>query len=298
MAEEKPLSPYAQDGFNFGHLNEPDNSFNYIPKACEKKYDGENNTWIILGRDRMGEEGYGKDKSGRCGAIDIVAGRMSHTKATTLNSKDSVNPSPIQDASRLYLSQKSDIDVLFSCPPGRSGKSQSGRSAAVLKSDDVRVIARNTLKLITRPEINLSNLGPNGSPILSTEIHGVELIGNALNEMDTELQPIPKGKNLLACIENMFKRLRETNAVLKDFMESQARINNYLVNHTHISAFPKDPTTPSPELISTMRNENSQMYFRIDQGLTKCTVNIVSTLNKFTRNGSANYINSAYHYLN
>jgi hypothetical protein len=290
---EKKFSPTAEDGMNFGSLYEPSNRFKYNHQnTAEKVYEGENNTFIVLGRDRMGESGYGNGSTGRCGSIDIVAGRMSLTDARTV---ETVNPSPVQDASRLYLSQKSDVDKFFYCPAGVSGYSEA-RAAAVLKSDDVRIIARNSLKIILKCDENLSTLA-NGVPVTATNQTGLQLIGNAKNDT-SPLQRMVKGDNLAEFLSVILKKIQETNAVLTDFMNSQTTINSHVIDHSHISVFPGENTSPSPELLATMRSENEQMYHRIGNGIRKCSNNLAAAKAKYLISGKPKYINSSYHYLN
>ena len=75
--EDSPLT----QGVNCNTIKEPIPKF--IPAACEKIIQGDNNNYIILGRDRPNSlsSGYGGKGNTQAGMIDIVVGRMGNTKA-------------------------------------------------------------------------------------------------------------------------------------------------------------------------------------------------------------------------
>lgn len=100
---------------------------------------GQNNATILLGRDRAGsvDTGYGTRTKGGgkgAGAITAVAGRKGE------------DPSLKDDASTLYLSQKSDPD-LQADTVGVGKFTDTEKSVAVLRADCVRIVPRNNFKL-------------------------------------------------------------------------------------------------------------------------------------------------------
>lgn len=99
--------------------------------------------------------GYGKVGGTPCASIDIVAGRMSAANKRKGIFKKFIDPVKREtvvgnnfalDASRIYISQKCDIDHYFGLPPGDSGRKR-GEAAIGIKSDHVRVIGRETVKI-------------------------------------------------------------------------------------------------------------------------------------------------------
>lgn len=105
-----------------------------IKKRISDQYiGGSNNTAIIFGRDRKStvESGYGNKE--QSGAMYVVAGRKSEDY-------DFEN-----DKSFLYLSMKSDPDEY-------AGTTQNGNdkesASAILKSDHIRVVGRNKVKIV------------------------------------------------------------------------------------------------------------------------------------------------------
>ena len=85
----------------------------YNQATCEKVIEGQNNALIVLGRDRVTGimTGYGGIGHTGAGAIDIVAGRGSYQLKDDPNTQ--INPHPMLDASKIYISQKTDLDKNF-----------------------------------------------------------------------------------------------------------------------------------------------------------------------------------------
>jgi hypothetical protein len=284
-------NPETNDtGFNNGIKYEPASNitFNAAPgeTVLPNKFP-KINAYIVFGHDRPGDwsTGYGGRGHDKSAAIDIVAGRVSSFDAREIGGY--VNPSIGADASRIYLSQKADIDTYYGIVDGRTGQS-IGRAAIAIKSDDIRIVARNTLKIVTGTDSRLSVDEP---AMLSS---GVQLIAN--ND-DGDLQPIPKGKNLLSYLDEILLRINDLNGIVLGFMEIQDKFNKSLADHVHISPFYGNPTSISPEIIQSANDTSLQLFFKVEQGLRSLTNNITSTKFKFTTPGK-DYINSEFHFLN
>lgn len=287
-------STNAENGFKCSVLFDPANNPEFIKAPCEQVFPDKNgnntNTWIVFGRDRPGEMdsefGYGPKGHSKSGMIDIVVGRLSGVDATTISG--GVEPSIGADAARIYISQKADIDQYFKIKDGRTGSSIA-LSAIAIKADDVRLVARNSIKFVTHTDAFLSN----GDRSLLAS--GVQLIAN--NE-DSDMQPIPKGNNLENSMNGLLESILELNGMIQGLMEVQKDFNEALTTHTHKSPFFGLDTSPSPEAIVAGKEAFLQMYLRIEQGLKNNASNVAAFRNKFLVASSAEYINSAYHYLN
>ena len=102
-------------GFYNQNIVEPNPIYNSTP--IEKVFQGNNNTFIILGRDRPRgkSSGYGGNGHTHAGCIDIVAGM---TGIMCREEEDGIavvtDKSPELDAARIYISQKTNIDDNFS----------------------------------------------------------------------------------------------------------------------------------------------------------------------------------------
>ena len=230
---------------------------------------GDNNSFIILGRDRPGNlySGYGGRGATQAGRIDLIVGAGSSYRHKDGSygppNKDTIiNPNFAMDAARVYISQKADIDrymglaeVPMQAPPGRS--------AIGLKADTIRIHSRQDIKIVTgraRYEglagdgERLSNGGKNEA------VGTISLIaGNHIGKEDRQyldilrpfkrtgdsrnkLQPIPKGENLSECIEDIVKAIEELSALVGGNTAMISKMNTHLMNPVnHIS--PVGPTT-------------------------------------------------------
>jgi hypothetical protein len=104
----------------------------FTVRVGDRVIQGSNNTAIILSRDRIDTVESGvKEKAG---TIDVVAGRV----GSDLNMAD--------DASRMIITMKSDVDANFALDS--FGEAAGEVAAIVAKSDEIRLVARNGLKIV------------------------------------------------------------------------------------------------------------------------------------------------------
>lgn len=285
---ENENNPNAEHGFNNDTLFEPDNSFVHNKTSSEEVLQGQNNTFIVFGRDRPADEssGYGGRGDHKCGAIDICVGRMSNLEASTL-SGFVVNPNTGADAARIYLSQKTDIDKNYNLPAAISGMSEA-RSGIAIKADDVRIVARNSLKIVTATDNQVSS-GP-----MCMAVNGVQLI--ATTNLDTfPMQPMVKGDNLIEAFKELVARFNLLNSTLQDFIVKQKQFNQDVVVHTHYDNFPA-VTFASPEL-----TKHSNITTFMTSNLEKKCINLRKSISaweiKYITKGDK-HITSDFHYLN
>jgi len=207
-------------------------AFDKLP--CEKVYQGSNNTWIVLGRDRPGTEvsGYGGLGDDSAGAIDIVVGRMGPRPQCGVWAA----PDFFQDAARIHISQKTDIDENFGLATGKVGASFA-RSGIGIKADEVRVVAREGIKLVTGTDFENSLGGVTDLQL------GVDIIAN--ND-DTELQPMVKGDNLVFALNYIVGLIDKTLGIMTNILKSQMEFNSKISSHYHdITYFWSTPTSTS-----------------------------------------------------
>ena len=210
-----------EDGIECDRLTEP--LPNYAKAPCEHIIHGENNTWIVLGRDRKATKlsGYGGKGHMRAGAIDIVAGRGSY--AIEDDPKKEINPSTTYDASKIYIAQKTDIDENFKLAKGQVGQSVA-KAGIAIKSDAVRIIAREGIKLVTGTDKRNSR----GASLIS--VRGIDLIaGNTTRD----LQPLIKGKNIVNCLEDLEDLIQDICGILLGFLIFQIEFNSIVMIHNH-----------------------------------------------------------------
>lgn len=284
-------APEAQTGIRNSILYDPTNTHKFNDAPCEEYLSGKDNTWIVLGRDRPGglDSGYGGKGHLRAGAIDIVAGRLSSLDARLDGGP--VNNSFGADAARIYISQKTDVDINFSIPKGLG--MSTAQSAVAIKADAVRVIARESLKLVTNTDSKLSN-GENayvGS--------GVQLIAKSAEEID--MQPIPKGKNVLAAFDELAKRIIQLNGIVQNFLKTQREYNAKLADHTHYEAFYAQQSSFDPNVVVQHQDTLLQQFINVEAALGKHVYNMNAWKGKYltpVSSPDSKYINSLYHFLN
>ena len=144
----------------------------YAKAGSEVVMQGNNNSFIVLGRDRAGTpaDGMGGIGATGCGMIDLIVGMDSadaqkayippdakDPEAYNENEEERdaqgryfASPSFTNDAARLYLTQFGDIDYYFGIAKGSENEIAASKfkSGAGLKADHVRIVARRHLKLV------------------------------------------------------------------------------------------------------------------------------------------------------
>ena len=206
---------------------------------------------IVLGGDRTSDAASGYSGLGAVdsSAIDIVCGRGKSLSEEEKKISAAVNPDFFNDAARIYISEKADIDDYFKIISKKSlvGRSVSA-SAIALKADAIRIIGVEGIKLVTRAN-------PTNSKGLEPNVRGIELIAG--ND-DTHLQSMVKGENLVNCLKDILKIISNTesqitnlNNFVKSFAEDYAK-------HTHVSSPTGGPTSIAPTGIVMAAKANAK----------------------------------------
>lgn len=261
----------------------------YNAAPSEAVTEGENNNFIVLGRDRPKglKSGYGGKGDTHSGKIDIVVGMQG------INVKEEsedgqrlyTDPDPILDAARIYISQKTDIDDNFHLKDGKVGNVKT-RSAIAIKADGVRVIGREGIKLVTGTDKY------NSQGVEISSVSGIDLIAG---NIDSEVEPIPKGKKLAAALEDLTKMIENLNDIVTNLSTNQAKLIQDLMNHTHVS--PVGPTTPSPDFIVSgplRLIDYAKVVAELGQHKANCATHKIN----FYKPSGKKYINSRYNNTN
>ena len=203
--------------------------------ACELVYN-KKDSWIVLGRDRTCSKASGYGGAGHTGAhmIDLVVGRNQRLKG---------NPSFMRDAARIYISQKTDSDLNFECSVGHVGLSKQ-RSGIGMLADDIRMVARKGIKLITQGRGTENSLGVEEETTV-----GIDLIGGNqanLEDMDfvsdpdsliglpmevKAMQPIAKSVQTAYALKNLVRLHLDLVNMLETFMSNQQSVNELSLIH-------------------------------------------------------------------
>lgn len=275
----------------------------------ETVYSGANNTWIVLGRDRPNSKlsGYGGKGHTQAGSIDIVVGRMGAKPQSSVY----VDPDFLNDAARIYISQKTDVDKNFKLANGKIGPAEA-KSAIALKADVLRFIAREGIKLVTGTDPKNSQGG------LVDTTFGIDLIAGNMGDPKNDkvlqvipdskqqqlelltdgLQPMAKGVNLSFALDQLTTYVDNLSGLMSAFLKSQMEFNSVLGTHFHISPFFGMPTTPSETAASAAINANIALMQDCMIGIQKFKANLVIYKNLHLRPHGKFYINSSFHHLN
>ena len=249
---------------------------NFIPEAVpnlrvtnsQNVLKGQNNSFIILKRDSHAGQASGAGGRGftQCGAIDLVAGLDS---ANDPHEKER-EPNFFNDASRIYITQKGKIDKYFGISKGSKSGDEQWRSGIGIKSDNVNIIGRNHIKIVTgkaringdeRNSVGGSLTGAGKIDLIAGNYTGEEepkmlnLLGSALGMKSRKvLQPIPKGDNLAELLLEILEQLSTIQGYTLDNRRSiiELALNYSSHQHVGISAVGPVPVPPSPNALGVI----------------------------------------------
>ena len=256
----------------------------YLNSPCERVYD-HGNSWIVLGRDRPASRisGYAGEGHTQASSIDIVVGRG----APVPDHRAEVDPSFSNDAARIYISQKTDIDDNFAL---RGTNRSVAKSGIGIKADAIRIIGRQGIKLVTSPRSGVQFSGATGA--------GIDVMAG--ND-DEGLQPMVRGDNMVEALSVLEERISELSALVLNFLKSQAKFNTSLTTHTHLATQAPIgiiPTAPSVTLITAGVNASLETAeSMIDNFKGRMNLN-VNWHTKYLTSSSAKYICSKYNKVN
>lgn len=303
MANKNPYQPNIQKSTKFdsasketkalqsgiGNKKQIESKFAFNSANNETVLGGnDNNAYIVFGKDRPSSKmsGYGGEGSTQNSTIDIVVGRIS----PIINTEDKqlfVDNNITLDAARIYISQKTDVDVNFGITDGQVGNSKA-KSAIAMKADGLRFIAREGIKLVTKTDVN------NSAGIEVTQHSGIDLIAN--ND-DSKLQPMLMGEHTTQLFRELIDEVDKLQNRFEYFIDEQQKFNNAVSTHTHYSPFFGAPTTLSPELAIKNGFLVVKKLLNVDVGYYFQKVNFVGLINKYLENGEFS-IKSKYNRVN
>tara|TARA_Y100001937_G_C7128876_1_gene336194 strand:+ start:2519 stop:3529 length:1011 start_codon:yes stop_codon:yes gene_type:complete len=166
VVSNQPLGEYARSGIRHGIAGtEIDEAIpTYESAPSEKIISGKSNSMIVFGRDRpsVRMSGYGGRGGTQCAKIDLVCGLASSmTEDGPPGSDTVVSPNFALDASRIYISQRSDIDAYMGIASTMDRDDSKASSAVGIKADCVRIFGRKNIKIVTGHS-KMEGFGPDG----------------------------------------------------------------------------------------------------------------------------------------
>lgn len=202
------------------------------------------NAWIIIGRDRPAgkQSGYGrfdkKNLGDKCTTLDICVGRYSSdSEKGDYNRAFYVGNNIQKDASRIYISQKTDIDNNFLIEKAGTLVPAIGKAAIGIKSDNLRFVARESIKIVANSG-DVNSLGKRESSV--RPIYGIQLICGSETESN-DVQGLVKSENLRECLEDILTMIDDCFNTLYNFILFQREFNDAIASHTHIGHLNPSP---------------------------------------------------------
>tara|TARA_Y100001973_G_scaffold55721_1_gene82309 strand:+ start:11923 stop:12927 length:1005 start_codon:yes stop_codon:yes gene_type:complete len=209
--------------------------------------EGLNNTCIVLGRDRPASlaSGYGGSGGTQCGAIDLVAGRLSSElkpnvwlKREKSYGRILTGPNFAADAARVYITQRGDIDKYFALYKGATNVPSTANSSAVaMKADHARVIGRESVKIYAGKGLwngghpLWGELNSRGGPIEPKPVIELMCVGSP-----DELQPAVKGGELYLVLRQIFKLIQGLHGAVHAIYVLIMKMNSHDIGHVHATA--------------------------------------------------------------
>ena len=273
----------------------------------------DNNAFIVIGNDRLGKPHHGCGGQGhtKCDMIDLVVGfggycapEMMETEiedkelgiTAKVFKKAKINPSPYLDAARIYLSQKTHVDKHFGIGEfGQAAEGEEdnqddknngiheGKSAFVAKADGIRLIGRESIRIVTGTDVFNSK----GGKVLGKT--GIELI--AMNKVK-DLQPMVLGDNLLVALNVILDNIEALAKILHGFTKYQTQYNRDMQNHVHATPFFGLPSLVSGEAVAAGVMSDIKTVSRTELSILKHLTNIQGARANYLTESGKKFINS------
>tara|TARA_R100001443_G_scaffold111207_1_gene123804 strand:+ start:708 stop:1715 length:1008 start_codon:yes stop_codon:yes gene_type:complete len=276
---------------------------------------GENNAFIVLGRDRPSHSrsGFGGKGATQAGRVDLIAGLGGsyHRSDGTIGPPDSqtvMNPNFALDSARIYISQKCDLDRYMGITTV-PGEATPGISGIGLKADTIRIHSRHDVKIVTG-RARLEGVGPDGELLsdgtVNDRIGTISFIAGNFNEPSEKkdfnmlsqlgkiyrkqerLQPLVKGEHLKKCLEDIVKTLSELSSQIGTNTSLINQMNTSLIAHIH--PFPVGPSpvyAPVGAVVATQAGAAVSARSALNSSIENIKINHLDSK-------GGNFINSKY----
>ena len=274
----------------------------------------DNNAFIIIGNDRTSKPhtGYGGKGHTQCDSIDIVAGlggfspkeveKVETGSGDTVEGELKTNPNFFLDSARIYISQKMDVDKNFGI--GEFGASEKNskddkddedigkygaKSAIVTKADNVRIIGRESIRIVTGTD----KFNSQGGEVLGKS--GIELV--AMNDTES-LQPMVLGKNLIDLLDMIITQIEGLANINNAARKYQMKFNQALQQHVHLSPLFAVPTTQSPQAMAGGIQCDIETMIKTELSDLKQSTNLQGIRHNYLTESGDKYINSKLNKVN
>jgi hypothetical protein len=166
---------------------------------------------------------------------------------------------------------------------GKLGNSVA-KSAIAIKADDIRIISRQGIKLVTATDPKNSQGG------LVKSASGIDLIAG--ND-DADMQPLVKGDNLADFLEQLVHKISVLDGTLINYINYQLQFNEGVMNHYHRSPFGAIVTSPDIDVLPFVGPSVANKQFgNTAASLARHKSNLKKLSNNYLNKGAKKYINS------
>jgi len=207
------------------------------------------------------------------------------------------NPHFFVDSARIYLSQKTNVDKNFGIG-AKFGKTKEkatnkdsqdpleigeygAKSAIAIKADHVRLIGRETIKLVTGTDAKNSKDGKQDGK------HGIDII--AMND-DSKLQPMVLGNNVKAALNSLAQYIEAVMNIFEAQMHYQAKFNKAVQQHDHITPFFAIKTLPSEKAIAGGVQADVESMINTELSCMSQVSNLKGFVNNFLAPNGPSYV--------
>ena len=206
------------------------------------------------------------------------------------------NPNFFVDAARIYISQKTNVDRNFGLRKFKTkvedeadiGK-YGAKSAIAAKADNIRIIARESLHLVTGTD----KFNSQGGEVLGKT--GIELI--AMNQHE-DVQPLVLGDNLQIALITVIDNIEAIAKIMHGYIKYQMKMNQALQQHTHITPFFGIENLPSKQAIVSGIQCDIETASKTEVSVLKHITNLQGLKTNFLIDSGESFINSRYNKCN
>ena len=153
----------------------------------------------------------------------------------------------------------------------------------VAKADNIRLIGRESLRLVTGTDEFNSQGG------LISGKHGIELV--AMNKVK-DLQPLVLGDNLVQCLSKIIREIESVAGIFQAYVHYQMKFNKAVMSHNHVSPFFAIPNLPSAQAVAGGIQSDIETLTNTELSIIKHITNLKGTIGNYLVDSGDAYINS------
>lgn len=269
-----------------------DKPINRVHSGLETIVSSNENAFIILGKSRedsIVSGPYAVSGVVSANSIDLSVGLGYHksSQIQDTNQTGSINPSPIYDKARVYITEALYVDKVFGITKyGTEDNNEKLLSGVIVKADTVRVISRSNIKLIATTILD------DDKPLSDTSVGGIELIGGSSNT--NNLQPMVLGNNLISTLNDIIGHINNLQECFTQYLVAEQKWDEVIAQHMHLNPF---PNTPDPNIVYNLIPRLLSTTEKISKTEVDQLINSAVTQAKMLPISSGSLL-SSYHKLN